>query len=337
MTAQAYLWLADSLVSLDRFERVSPAVVRRRARDAPLLVLHGYGADSPDWARALAREARSLLVLPAGPRRFAVPDWDLRVGIPAQGEWYAAARLTGTPLALELGDLSLDELPPLVRVRAIEAEADWVPLVVRRQRRGEPQPAVVVGRSGARRWAVAAAEGFWRWAFRAGAGRQLYRRLWTGVLSWLTAEQPVGGAGLEPRRQVVAWGQALRWSVPAGADSLTVTLLAEAGDTTWSGRAGAGDSLAAHLPPGRYRFHARAYRADRVAATAAGPAEVEAFAPELLPRAGPAFSASFRVEPSPTTPAGGGRRGLAAAGWPYLVLIALFCAEWALRRLVGLR
>ncbi len=337
VTAQAYLWLADSLVSLNRFERVSLATVQRSARDAPLLVLHGYGADSPAWARALARDATNLLLLPAGPRAFVIPDWDVRLGTPALGEWYATTDLTGTPLALELGGLSLEGLPPLVRVRAVEAEADWVPLVVRRQRRGEPQPAVVVGRAGARRWAVAAAEGFWRWAFRPGAGRQLYRRLWTGVMSWLTAEQLVGGAGLEPRVPVVAWGEALRWSVPAEADSLAVSLLGEGGDTAWSGRAAAGDSLAALLPPGRYRYRARAYQGDRVAAAAAGPSEVEAFAAEVLPPATSGFSASLQVKPSPATAADGGRRGLATAGWPYLVLIALFCAEWALRRSVGLR
>ncbi len=334
---QAYLWLTDSLLSLPRFDRVDPATVRRRARDAPLLVIHGFGADAPRWARELVQEARRLLVLPAGPRTFTLPGWDLRVSAPASGEWYATGGSSGSPLAVELGGLPLEGLPPLVRVRSIDVEAEWVPLVVRRLRRGEPRPIVMVGRSRERRWAVAAGEGYWRWAFRPGPGRQLYRRMWTGVASWLIEEGGASDSGLEPIQRVVAWGEPLRWPVRVQADSLGVTLLDEVGDTLWTGSAGPNDSLAVRLPPGRYRYLARAYQEDRIAGAADGPVEVETYSPELLPRAGVTLPEELTADRERQATRRDGGRGLATLGWPYLLLIAVFCAEWALRRFIGLR
>lgn len=335
---QAYLWLTDNLVSLPGFDRVTPATVRRRARDAPLLVIHGFGADAPEWARELVREARRLLVIPAGPRAFTLPGWDLRVSAPASGEWYATGGPSGSPLAVELSGIPLEGLPPLVRVRSIEVvEADWVPLVARRLRRGEPRPIVVVGRARERRWAVATGEGYWRWAFRPGPGRQLYRRLWTGVASWLIAEGGVSDSGLEPMQHVVAWGEALRWPVRVDADSLRVTLVDELGDTIWAGSAGTNDTLAVRLPPGRYRYFARASREDRIAGAADGRVEVEAYSPELLPRAELTLPEGLISDRQRQAARRGDRRGLATLGWPYLLLIAVFCAEWALRRFIGLR
>ncbi len=337
MPTQAYLWLADSLVGLPGFDRVAPATVRRRARDAPLIVIHGFSAEAPEWAREMVRDARRLLVFPGGSRPFTLPGWDIRVGPPASGEWYATGGLGGSALAVELGGLSLEALPPLMRIRSLEVEADWVPLVARRMRRGEARPIVMVGGAGNRRWAVAAGEGYWRWAFRPGSGRQLYRRLWTGVTSWLVAEGGGAASGLEPNRRVVPWGDPLSWAVRSEADSLRVVLVDEPGDSIWVGTAGSGDSVAVRLPTGRYRFLAEAYREDRVAAAAEGAVEVEAFADELLPR--PGLSELEEVGEARGRP-GAGReagRGLATLGWPYILLIAVFCAEWAVRRFIGLR
>ncbi len=334
---QAYLWLTDSLVTLPDFDHIAPATLRRRARDAPLLVIHGFGADAPEWARELVRDARRLLILPAGPRALTLPGWDIRVGAPASGEWYATGGLSGSALAVELGSLSLEGLPPLMRIRSLEVEGDWVPLVARRMRRGEPRPIVVVGRAGARRWAVAAGEGYWRWAFRPGPGRQLYRRLWTGVASWLIDEGGASASGLEPSRRVVSWGEPLRWAVWEEADSLQLTLVDERGDSIWTGSAGRGDSVAVRLPAGRYQYRAQAYREDRVAAAGEGPAEVEAYSEELLPRAGVTEVQDAEADRGRPGAGRGARRGLATMGWPYLLLIALFCAEWALRRFIGLR
>ncbi len=195
----------------------------------------------------------------------------------------------------------------------------------------------MVGRVRERRWAVAAGEGYWRWAVRPGPGRQLYRRMWTGVASWLIAEGGASDSGLEPIQRVVAWGEPLRWPVRVQADSLGVTLVDEVGDTLWTGSAGTNDSLAVRLPPGRYRYLARAYQKDRIAGAADGPVEVEAYSPELLPRAGVTLPEELTADRERQATRREGGRGLATLGWPYLLLIAVFCAEWALRRFIGLR
>ncbi len=330
----AYLWLADSLVTLDGYRAVSLAQVQRRAREAPLLVLHGYGAGAPSWAQALARDAQRLLLLPAGSRAFELAGWGIRVGFPGQGEWYVSRQLPRSPLALDLSGYPVEELPPLVRVRSIEAERFWVPLDVQRFRRGEPEPAIVAGAAGSRRWAIAGAEGYWRWAFRRGAGRQIYRTLWTGLAGWLMTGRSGAGTALEPLRRVVQRGEALAWAVPGGVDSLAVELVDEDSTVVRSGSAVAAGTLSVSLPPGRYSYRAHAHAAERVTA-ATGPAEVERFTRELLP-APAALGDAAEV----TAGAGDGdigRRRLATLGWPYLVLIALFCAEWAVRRLIGLR
>lgn len=332
--AVEYHWLADSMMAVDGYRAVSLARVGRRAREAPLLVLHGYGGDAPSWAQALARDAQRLLLLPAGSRAFNLPGWGVTVGFPEQGEWYVSREVPTSPLALDLSGYTVEELPPLLRVRSIEAEQFWAPLDVQRFRRGEPEPAVVAGAAGSRRWAVAGAEGYWRWAFRRGGGRQLYRTLWTGLAGWLMTGRGGAGTALEPLRRVVERGEALAWAVPGSTDSVAVEVVDDDSSVVWSGSAGPTDTLSVSLAPGRYRYRARAHTAERVA-TATGAAEVERFASELLP------APAERVDPAEVTAVSDdrdvGRRGLATLGWPYLVLIALFCAEWAVRRLIGLR
>jgi hypothetical protein len=336
--ATAYLWIAEGLVGSDDYHAVPLSTVRRRVRGAPLLVLHGYDAEAPGWAQTLASGAERLLVITAGARAFELPGLGIRVGAPAQGEWYAASDVLPSPMALDLGGVAVEELSPLLRVRAVDARRTWRALNLRRFRRGEPLPAIVAGSAGTRRWAVATAEGYWRWASRPGAGRQLYRALWTGVAGWLLDGRSDGAIGVEPRWRVVERGEPMRWRAPQRVDSLAVELSASDSGTVWRGVAAGGDSLATVAPPGRYRYIARAYRDGRVAASAEGPVEVEEFSRELLPASGTPspelLAAEARVRAG--RPAGGSR-GLATLGWPYLILIALFCGEWAVRRVSGLR
>jgi hypothetical protein len=185
---------------------------------------------------------------------------------------------------------------------------------------------------------VAGAEGYWRWAFRPGAGRQLYRALWTGVAGWLMAGRTTSAPGLDPRRRVVERGRPLSWRVPDAADSLLLEIEREGSAVAWRGAVAGGDSAAVALAPGRYRYVARAYRGGRVTAATEGPAEVEEFSAELLPAPGESLRDALQAAAPPEVPGPLRRpRRLATLGWPYLVLIALFCAEWAVRRFSGLR
>jgi hypothetical protein len=144
--------------------------------------------------------------------------------------------------------------------------------------------------------------------------------------------------GLDPLRRVVPRDQALHWVTPADIDSLSLEISSDSGTAVWHGTAPVGDSIAAVLAPGRYRYVARAYQSDRVAASANGPVEVEEFATELLPPSGTSIAALTETPSAlAEVDSAGQRRGLATLAWPYLVLIALFCAEWGVRRFSGLR
>lgn len=335
--ARVYVEMNDGLVSVrDDYRPVALATVLRHARSAPLLVLHAYGADAPGWARDLVRRAERLLVLAAGDRPFNLPDWGVSLGAAATGEWYLSDQVPASPLSLELPTPEGEELPPLRNLRLVRASNDWSPLVVRRARRGTPVPAVVAGRLGDRRWVVGPADGYWRWAFRPGPGREVYQALWGGVTGWLVKGRSRAVEGLEPERHVVSRGEGLRWIVPAKADSARIRVDSLDGGSLWEGGAGAGDTVEVRLPAGRYQYTARVFTSEGGTA-ATGPAEVEAFAPELLPRA-PIEGLDSTVQAGPPNAAAAQKgQGLATFGWPYLLLILLLCAEWAVRRYIGLR
>ncbi len=334
---RAYAWLADSLVDFSDFTPAALPQAIRRAREAPLLVLQGYGAGSPPWAHSLARNAQGLLILPAGSQPLELPGWGVSIGPPRTGEWYAASELPTSPLALDVSGYPLDVLPPVLRVRNITAAGPtWSALDLQILRRGEPSAALVAGRSGGRRWAVASGEGYWRWAFRPGASRQLYRAFWTGVAGWLVEGQRLGDSKLTPLKTVVSRGESLVWLKAPNLDSLSVEVRSSDGDPLWSGSAAGHDSVQVVLFPGRYSYRARAWRDGAAVAATEGPVEVEEFAPELLP--GPSVTADSTTAGVPSgRVTGQGGKGLATLGWPYLLLMALFSAEWVVRRLSGLR
>lgn len=334
---RAYYWLTDSLVSLDGFRPASIRSVGRQARAAPLLVMHGYSATAPEWAQALVREADRLLILPAGAAPFDLPGLGVRVQAPRSGEWYAAENVPPSPLALELVGFSAEALPPLLRVRSVLADAGWSPLSLRRMRRGEETPVIVAGITRRRRWAVATAEGYWRWAFRPGSGRQLYRALWTGLAGWLVEGRGSGESGLEPNHRVVGRGEPLEWVAPSGVDSVRIDIRNERGDVVRTLGIAPGDSVNPILPPGRYDYSAQAFRDGRVAASSSGPTEVEEFSPELLPSpvVDPRSLQQISSAQGATGPDEGTRR-LATMGWAYVLLILIFTAEWVVRRRIGL-
>jgi hypothetical protein len=145
-----------------------------------------------------------------------------------------------------------------------------------------------------------------------------------------------GTRELDPRERVVERGEPLVWLPPADVDSLVVALNAAEQPVVIASAAG-GDTLSERLAPGSYTYIARAYKSGEVVEVAEGPTEVEAFSRELLPREASATATTEDFPSPPRENGGGSGRPLASLGWPYLLLIALFCGEWAVRRLGGLR
>src|SRR5690606_40343767 len=82
------------------------------------------------------------------------------------------------------------------------------------------------GQEGRRRWAVATAEGFWRWAFRGGEARQAYRRLWGAIGGWLIEEDVApGDSAVRPVRIVAQRGEPIGWVAGVtDADSVAIRI-----------------------------------------------------------------------------------------------------------------
>jgi hypothetical protein len=318
--------------------------VRRAMEAASLLVLHGMDAQVQPWVTAAG--TGGLLVFPGSGPIPGVPD--VRVGEPRAGEWYPEVPAPASPVSPYLTGVSPVLVPPLTGVRSLEPTAGWwSALEARQDRRSEPAPVVVAGQAAGRRVAVALAEGYWRWAFAGGAPRSLYEGLWSGVASWLMERAPgVSQDGVRPEARVVPRGESIRWVVPAGADSLDVRLTPEPAMDPDGDPAqvpvevvvpvvdGRGTQPAA--APGHYRYDVRARGAGDVA-TGSGELTVERYSPEFTRPAGPL--PEVEAAPSPAEARRAIRPGtpLRVLAWPYLVLIALLCGEWLLRRRWGLR
>ncbi len=317
--------------ALDRGVPVDSASVRRAAADATLLVLHGLGADADAWARSLAsRPGRSLLFPTdaAGAALTGIPT-----GEPRQGEWYVSGDIPTSPIAGTLAGVAVQGLPPLSDVLLpIDPARVRGALLVQLRGAGTPEAALQLDERPGGRVTVVLASGFWRWAAREN-GRDVYRRLWSGVAGWLLSGE--GGAALEPRptQWIVPRGEPVVWSLPV--DSTARRLVVSAGDSTVVDvpLANEGSQSTGVLPPGSY-----AYRVERGAdeVIASGRFDVAETTLEMAPVAAvPGASEAGEApeegaEQRPGSP-------LRTRSWPYLLIIGLLCAEWVGRRRSGLR
>jgi len=277
---------------------------------APLVVLHGDTAvfGAPRTA------TRASLLLMAPP---AVDD----------GEWLPAGIPT-SPLADALAGLPLDSLSPLsVTPPAGMPHGQWQGLVVKRGGAPDDRRAALVGWDEPRRIAVFGASGMWRWRFHGGVRADAYGALFGAVYDWLAAGRSDRRAAV-PDGVVARAGVPIRWRRGAAGDSLVrVTLrrrnaTARVQTVTLQFPAGANVTTSAPLPPGLYD------------ATMPGGSALLAVnaSRELVPR-----------RPSIRSGAVGGAAALGDApplrsfGWVYALAILLLCAEWMLRRRVGMR
>jgi hypothetical protein len=359
-------WLA---LGPNRFVRVglgteagrsdTEAEVRSAVAGADLVVLHGLSQDAPTWARTAMANTPRVLVFPREP----VPALPVEPGPVRPGDWYPDDEVPASPIAPFLAATGVGPAPPLTGIRvAGEGRGWWAPLYARQDRRGEPRPVLIAGQVGARRVAIALAEGYWRWAFGDDEDRPLYDALWAGLGAWLVADSPTRElAEVRPESRVVARSEPIRWIAPPDADSLRVTLhpladterspaqdagredlapvppeAAAAGALDTVVLAEAGTAMQTAPAPGHYRYEARALLATGEAVQGAGELTIERYSDEFTRPARPFDRFDGDAEPAVRDAARHGRP-LRAVAWPYVAVVLLLSAEWVLRRRWGLR
>jgi hypothetical protein len=296
-------WRADGSLA-----RAEESAVRAAVRDAPLVILHG---DTALFGAPRAATRGALLL-------FAPPASD-------EGEWFAAAA-PPSPLAGTLRTLPFDSLPPL-SVAPVLPRGDWEGLVVRR--RGGPsdgRPALV-GWDEPRHVAILGASGLWRWRFRGGTRADAYGAFFGSLYDWLAAGRTDRRAAI-PEAEAVRAGVPIRWRRGATGDSVvnvTVTRRSATGrvySIALRFDDGAGVAESPPLQPGVY--DARMTGGNVVLVVNASR--------ELVPR---------RPTVSPGTIGGAAALGdappLRSRGWVYVLAVLLLCAEWLLRRRMGVK
>lgn len=289
------------------FTPASETDVRKALADAPIAILHGdtalFGAPRSITSGALALLAPSA----AG----------------EQEEWYAA-NAPASPLSTVLGSIPFDSLGPISL--GTSPRGDWIALTALRPRLAREDRAVIAGTERPRRVVVVAASGMWRWRFRGGASADAYAALWGGVFDWLAA----GGDDRRAAIPAAAWSRAsepIAWRRGARRDSVVQLVLRRIGAT----RADTvmlsfpGSANVAESPP----MAAGVYD---VAVVGGGARLVVAPSREWLPR-----RATLAGGAVGTMSIGTRAPRLRDAWWAYVVVVAALCAEWTLRRRVGLR
>lgn len=325
---------------LEAGQHVPEADVSRAVDRGHLVVLHGLGIDAPEWAHDAARSAPRVLIFPAGDA--SALDLPVSVGPELQGDFFLSSTVPASPVAALLADLETAGVRPLtgLRTAAVPVGA-WAPLMVTRGRQGAVLPLAVAGESDGRRWTVALGSGYWQWAFRGGAERQIHARFWSALAGWLAQESNIASMpAVRPAGMALPRGAAIPWTTAtASADSIHIVLSDAGGamvtDTVVT--AVRGDTAYSTAPvPGHYSYRARAFTGDNVV-EGAGVVTVEQYSPEFAR----ARIDAGRLESGAETVRGPGtaRRGtpLHATPFPYVLIVALLAAEWILRRRWGLR
>jgi hypothetical protein len=297
------VWRTDGALA-----HVGEKAVREAVRDAPMAVLHG---DTAVFGPPRAATRGALLL-------FAPPSAE-------EGEWYAMAAPV-SPLASALGVMPFDSLPPL-SVSPLLPAAEWQGLLTRRAGAQEDRRPALVGWETPRRIAVLGASGFWRWRFRGGVRSDAYAALFGALYDWLAAGRTDRRAAV-PDGAPLRAGMPVRWRRGAPADSVATVVImrtdATAQRRTLSVRFADGASVAetAPLPVGTYTV------------TTAGGTSLLVVnqSREWVPRRATVISGAVGGEP-----AVGEAPVLREQAWSYVLVVLLLCAEWLMRRRVGLR
>lgn len=310
---------------------VSAPTVRSEAAGADLLVVQGGLSELPPWFRDLTARHARVLVLARG--AGTIPGTELTVGVPVDGDWFAALPPPSSPVASSLSGLDAQQLPPVSALRTIQGAGAWTILQLRRDRRGDELPGAVGLESGSGRRALLLAEGTWRWSARTGSARSVYRALYAGITGWLLGDyrrvpvaldaDPADGRG------------SVSWSIAPGVADLVIAVRDSSGVVVWTDSIGSpGESVEGpDFPAGDLDFEARGQLGGSPFVvsrpfTVAGPAS------EMRGREVGASLTTRAESVSSRRPV---RQRGAPPLWPYVVAAGLLCAEWIWRHRLGLR
>lgn len=288
---------------------LSPATeedVRRAAREAPLLVLHGDTSVFGD-PRGYARGSLLLVAPPSTPGE----------------EWYATGAPT-SPMAAALGGSPWDSLPPL-EVAPVAATGSFEVLETRRARRLERRVAAI-GWERPKRTVLVPASGFWRWRFRGGAPAAAHSAFWGSVIDWLAAERADNRAA-SPADGAVREGQPIRWRRGMPTDTVVPVAFVRRGT-------GQQDSVIVRFSSGSLFAETPSRAAGVYDITTRGGSSVLVVNPaaEVLPRRPTVVEGDIGTGEALTD-----APRLRGIGWIFAIVILSLCIEWILRRRLGLR
>tara|TARA_B100000029_G_scaffold485128_1_gene538136 strand:- start:50904 stop:52805 length:1902 start_codon:yes stop_codon:yes gene_type:complete len=207
----------DQFLSMNDIEGdesiVTESRVKRAVAASRILIVHGLAGNSPDWVMdALDNSSSTIAFIEDGTAAS-------KMGVSTQqsiveGEWYLESSLKPSPLASTLSGIDLTSLAPLNAVLPMLDPNSYLrPIEFRRNGLGQIQAPLILNESDDRKQALVLASGFWRWSSRGGNSREVYRRLWSGVLGWLMASEVASNRRLvEPEVRVWSENDQSRWS-----------------------------------------------------------------------------------------------------------------------------
>ena len=286
---------------------VSESEVRASLRDAPIAIIHGDSAVfGPPRS---ATSAPFALLVP-------VPD--------TTAEWYVAGTPV-SPLSPAFAGVGWDSLPPLL-VGGNAPRGAWTALEASPGRTGTPR-ALVVGTDTPRRTVTVVASGFWRWQFRGGSSADAFAAFWGGTFDWLSGERADKRAAIPDAASFRA-GEAIRWRRGGVGDSVV-----HLGMRRRNGP-GQSDSLTLHFATGATIAESPSLDPGIYDVTVRGGAAILAVnaSSEWLPR-----TVRIRSGPIKSGISVGSQPKLRDQLWIYVLTVGLLCAEWLIRRRIGMR
>ncbi len=296
--------------SMSDLRPVTPAQVRRAARQADLLVLKGGVGALAEGSRA-----RGVWIWPSGETGEA----------PLPGDWYLVTA-PSSPLGGAFLGQPVDSFPPAVQLTPIGPGAEsWTALSAQQGRRGPLRPAVFGTGSGRVRRVTVTVDGLWRWAFRGGSSEQAYCSWVAATASWLLGGVDSTEGVTRPLQPVVQNGRPLAFEWLGSGPPQPVPVTWSGGARQWVDtlRFDGNGRATVWLEPGEYRYRARPGGTGLVA--------VEEFSDELLPRP---VTLTTR-EPRTTLPSG--RSAARDWLWLFALCVLALSGEWFARRRLGLR